>query len=207
METAILAAPLGAQGSIERRERPRSLSLDYYGAMDIQLAGHHLWNIRRAWAGANLCRDRLMTAENEAPVIKAGDIQIKDLRGHHGHDVDYYAWESVRILKIADKVVRAGLRGHRDVDQAREDLRAEAPLLEKFRNEVTHVEDNRGADDIAYFADAVRLLPGGRVEYVVDPRYLQHDLLAALVAATEAALLTLATPDDGPLPRYNNSGA
>jgi hypothetical protein len=82
-----------------------------------------------------------------------------------------------------------------------------APLLEEFRNQVTHVEDNRGADDIVYFGDAVRLLPSGRVEYVVDPRYRQHALLARLVVATEAALLTLAAPYHGPLKRYDHSGA
>lgn len=72
--------------------------------------------------------------------------------------------------QIVDKVIKARLRGHGDVARARDDLRAEAPLLEEFRNQVTHVEDNRGADDVVYFGDAVRLLPGGRVEYVVDPR-------------------------------------
>jgi hypothetical protein len=123
-------------------------------------------------------------------------LRIRDLRGHHGHDVDYYAWESVRILKIADKVVRAGLRGHGDVERAREDLRAEAPLLEKFRDEVTHVEDNRGADNITTTSLAVRLSPGERVKYVVDPRNSQHDSLGALVAAAETALLTLAVSGD-----------
>ena len=175
--------------------------------MNIEVAGHHLWNLRRAWAGANLCRSRLAQAENSAPVIDAGAFQIKDLRGRAGHDVDYYAWEGVRILKIVDKVIKAGLRGRDEVTRARDALRAEAPLLEEFRNQVTHVEDNRGADDIVYFGDAVRLLPNGGVEYVVDPRYRQHDLLARLVAATEAALLTLASPDNGPLKRYDNSGA
>lgn len=164
--------------------------------MNVELAGHHLWNIRRAWKGANLCRDRLIACEKAAPVIEVGEHQIRDLRGHAGHDVDYYAWESVRILKIANKVVGAGLRGASEVDRAREALRNEAPLLESFRDQVTHVEDNRGADDITYFADAVRLLPGGRVEYVVEPRYRKHDLLGSLVAAAEAALLTLAASDN-----------
>jgi hypothetical protein len=68
--------------------------------MNVELAGHHLWNIRRAWEGANLCRDRLITREKAAPVIEVGELQIRDLRGHAGHDVDYYAWESVRVLKM-----------------------------------------------------------------------------------------------------------
>ena len=173
--------------------------------MNVELAGHHLWNLRRAWAGANLCRSRLVEADAAAPILDLGSIQVTDLRGHAGHDVDYYAWEVVRILKIADKIVRAGLRGRTDVERAQEALREEAPLLEAFRNQVTHVEDNRGADDIIYFGDAVRLLAGGRVQYVVDPRHRLHDLLGDLVAAAEAALLSLAVPDDGALPRYENT--
>lgn len=173
--------------------------------MNRELAGHHLWNLRRAWAGANLCRARLAAANDAAPVLDLGDTQVKDLRGQGGHDVDYYAWESVRILKIADKVIRAGLRGYPQVEHACDALRAAAPLLETFRNQVTHVEDNRGADDIVYFGDAVRLLPGGRVEYVVDPRYRQHDLLAEVVRSAEVSLLSLA-PDGELIPRPDNSG-
>jgi hypothetical protein len=140
--------------------------------VNAQLAGRHLWSLRRAWAGAKLCRSRLSAADDAAPVIvDAGGIQVKDLRGQAGHDVDYYAWEAVRIVKIAEKAVAAGLRGRAEVESALAAVRAGAPLLEDFRNQVTHVEDNRGADDIAYLGQAIRLFPGGRVEYVVDPRY------------------------------------
>lgn len=172
--------------------------------MNRELAGQHLWNLRRAWSGANLCRQRLADANESAPVIDLGGDRppIKDLRGRMAHDVDYYAWEAVRIIKIATKVVGAGLRGKVEVDRALADLRREAPHLETFRHQVTHVEDNRGADDVVYFGEAVRLRPGGRVEYLVDPRYRQHDLLATLVRATETALLTLAPPDNSEPPRH-----
>lgn len=87
--------------------------------MNSQLAGTHLWNLRRGWAGANLCRDRLMaTAENAPRLIDGASIPVKDLRDQHGHDVDYYSWEAVRILNIAAKVVTAGLRGMSQVQQA-----------------------------------------------------------------------------------------
>ena len=169
--------------------------------MNVTLAGHHLWNLRRAWAGANLCRDRLAEIEDRAPLV--GGI-AKDLRGLPNHDVDYYAWECVRLIKIAEKVVASGLRGSDVVDEALEALRAEAPKLESFRNEVTHVEDNRGADNVMYFGEAVRFLPGG-VEYAVDPRYQHHDRLRDLFLAVEKSLLTLAAPDAGsPFPRYDN---
>lgn len=165
--------------------------------MNPELAVRHLRNLRRAWSGATLCRQRLAEADESAPVIPLGyGFEIKDDRGHKAHDVDYYAWEAVRIMNIARKTVGAGLAGKDAVEQALAELRAEAPYLETFRHQVTHVEDNRGADDVVYFGQAVRLKPGGDVEYLVDPRYRQNDLLAALVDLTEAALRTLAATDD-----------
>ena len=157
--------------------------------MNKTLASTHLRNLRRAWDGANLCRTRLQEAEDNAPIL-AGII--KDMRGHAGHDVDYYAWECVRIMKIAEKVIKAGLRGHAAVQSACDDIDAEAPALKDFRDSVTHVEDNRHADDVSYSGAAVRWLPGGRVEYLVDPRYEHHDYMGKLVKATETSLLTLA---------------
>lgn len=176
--------------------------------MNPQLAGHRLWSLRRAWAGANLCRARLAAAADAAPVLTyVGGFAVRDLRGHAGHDVDYYSWECVRVIKIADKTIKAGLKGRVEVENALALLREGAPLLEEFRHSVTHPEDNRGADDIMYFGEAVRLHPGGQVEYVVDPRYETHEALGRLFAATEAALLTLAQADDGSFPRYDNSGS
>jgi hypothetical protein len=74
--------------------------------MNRELAGHHLRNVRRAWAGANLCRGRLNAAHREAPTL--GDTEVKVLQGQPTHDVDYYAWESVRILNIANRSLRQG---------------------------------------------------------------------------------------------------
>lgn len=167
------------------------------------LAGHHLWNVRRAWAGARYCRGRLEAIEAAAPRIKLDNgLEMIDHRGQPTHDVDYYAWEAVRIVNIAKKVAAAGLRRKDEVEDAMAQLRAEAPQLESFRNAVTHVEDNRNADDVAYSGAAVRLKPGGDVEHVLDPRDHAHDALGAVVAAIEVSLLTIAAPDDGPLPRF-----
>ena len=141
--------------------------------MNATLAGTLIWSLDRAWRGANLCRDRLA-------------------QDNTSHDVDYYAWEAVRIMKIAGKVVSSGLRGSPAIVDALAALDMEAPGLKAFRDAVTHVEDNRGADDIVYFAQAVRLRPNGGVEYVVDSRYRTHDLLAEVVRATAVALKTLA---------------
>lgn len=169
--------------------------------MNPRLADTHLWHLVRAWHGACLCRARLLSRDEPSQRVESGDGRaVADFIGYRGHDVDYYAWEAVRIIKIAEKVVAAGLRGKVDVERALADLRRDAPRLEEFRNAVTHVEENRGADGITYFSDAVELKPNGQVEYVLDPRYRHHDLLAALVAAAERALATLAPASDR-LPR------
>lgn len=102
----------------------------------------------------------------------------------------HYAWECVRIIKIATKVVRAGLNRKADVEATLEALRREAPRLAVPPRST----------------QAVLLRPGGRIEHVVDPRCERHDRVGALVAATHAALLTLAPADSGsPFPRYDNS--
>lgn len=165
------------------------------------LAGHLISHVRRAWAGAELCRARTNDRVEAAPRVGVLDgIELADLRGQPSHDIDYYAWEAVRIVNIAEKVLSAGL-GRTTVAAALTRLNEEAPLLEGFRHAVTHPEDNRSADDVMYAGAAVRLRPGGRADLVLDPRFQTHDLLGELVEAVEAALLPL-SPDEGPPPRF-----
>ncbi len=174
----------------------------YQASVNSQLAAHHLRSLRRAWAGANLCRERLDAAADGAPVLThASGVAVRDMRSQAGHDVDYYAWECVRIIKLAETAIKAGLRGGADVNEALTELRVQAPLLKDFRDSITHPESNRGADDIVYFGEAVRLPPGGHVEYVVDPRHETHEALDRLFAATEAALLTLGQARGPALPK------
>jgi len=153
------------------------------------LARIHLRNLERAWDGAEVCRRRRAEVVAAAPVISVGVYNLIDLRGDQAHDIDYYAWEASRIIKIAGKVIAAGLRGKEDVVDALQRLRESAPQLEAFRNAVTHVEDNRTADDVG---GGVRIRLDGGVEYLVDPRHEQHDLLGELVRTATAALSTLA---------------
>lgn len=65
--------------------------------MTPDLARQCLRHLRRAWAGACYCRARLAEITASAPTT-AG---ITDLRGQPNHDVDYWAWEAARIIKIA----------------------------------------------------------------------------------------------------------
>lgn len=160
--------------------------------MTPELAGRLMFLLDRAWDGAELCRRRLEQAGSDAPRIG----QVVDLRGYAGHDVDYYAWEAVRIVNIAEKALAAGLRGRDEVRASLEAITSEAPYLEAFRNAVTHPEDNRGADEVVYFTNAVRLRQGGGVEYLVDPHDRTHVLLKRLADVTHAALGTLAAAGD-----------
>lgn len=165
------------------------------GGVTPELAGRLLFGLHRAWQGAELCRHRLEDSHRSAPFVADDSVPIKDFRGYGGHEVDYYAWEAERIIRIALKAVKAGLHGRAEVEEALDELVREAPLLREFRDAITHPEDNRTADDIVYFTDAVRLRPGGGVEYVLDPRWRTHDALERLAAATRDALLTLAPAD------------
>jgi len=79
------------------------------------LARIHLKNLARAWDGAEICRSRRAEVVASAPVITAGAYDMIDLRGDQAHDIDYYAWEASRIIKIAGKTVAAGLRGKDEV--------------------------------------------------------------------------------------------
>jgi hypothetical protein len=170
-----------------------------------ELAGHLLWHLHRAWSGACLCRRRLL---GPAAMANVGE-PIIDLRGRpdhplhlhteqdlddrHDHDVDYYAWEAVRIVSIAERVSAAAVKGHLHVIAALEHLRCEAPKLEAFRNAATYPDDCETAgDDVVPLQSALRLRRGGRIEYYVDPRYEHHDALRQLVFATRGALSDLA---------------
>lgn len=171
-----------------------------------ELAGHRLWQLRRARRGAALSRRRLLEALDAAPVITQSAMgPVKDLTGTKAwtveHDLSYYAWEAVKILNIARKV-----RGDHRVQAALDIVAEGSPELENLRNAVTHPEDNRTADDVLFAGAAVRMRPGTRPEYLVDPRHGLHDALENLVAAAEVALLAAAGPVPPGLKRYDNSG-
>ena len=171
-----------------------------------ELAGHRLWQLRRARRGAALSRRRLLQALDAAPVITQSLMgPVKDLTGTNAwtveHDLSYYAWEAVKILNIARKV-----RGDHRVQAALDIVAERSPELEGFRNAVTHPEDNRTADDLLFAGAALRLRPGMQTEYVIDPRYGLHDAIEDLVAAAEVALLAAAGPVPPGLERYDNSG-
>ncbi len=173
--------------------------------MTPELAGRHLWHLRDAWEGACLCRSRILGAVGAAPSLGPStfgpiiDLTAVDTR----HDHRYYAWEAIRVMKIAGKVARSGLATS-DIDGAVAQLYEAAPSLKSFRDSTTHPEDNRRADDVSYGSSAVRTLAGGSVEYLLDTRGRTHEELGRLVAITEAALGSLVpsqgTDATGPAP-------
>jgi hypothetical protein len=171
-----------------------------------ELAGHRLWQLRRARRGAALSRRRLLDALDAAPIVTESAMgPVRDQTWLHAwtieHDVSYYAWEAVKIVNIARKV-----RGDHRVQAALDAIEESAPGLSDFRDAITHPEDNRTADDVLFAAAAMRLQPGLQPEYIVDPRYGLHDALEALVSAAEASLLAIAGPDESAFPRFDNSG-
>lgn len=161
--------------------------------MTPEFAESLLHGVFRAWDGACLCRRRVLKDPTESAPNDA-DLAPRQYIDSVGHDIDYYAWEAVRIIKIADKAASAGLGTRSGLEAAITNLRSAAPHLQDFRDAVTHIEDNRSADDAVYALSAIRLLPG-RVEYLVDPRYQVHDRLRELVESVEEALQPLVLVD------------
>lgn len=171
-----------------------------------ELAGHRLWQLRRARRGAALSRRRVLQALDAATVITQshgpGERPHRDQRMDGGARLSYCAWEMVKILNIARKV-----RGDHRVQAALDIVAERSPELEGFRNAVTHPEDNRTADDLLFGGAAMRLRrPGMQPEYVIDPRYGLHDPVEDLVAAAEVALLAAAGPVPPGLERHDNRG-
>lgn len=96
------------------------------------------------------------------------------MRGDAGNDIDYYVYELARLQDLAREVVRTFGDPPRVVE-ALAAFEAAIPALRKIRNPLTHPSDDKRLDEVACFDAVVKLQPGGEVEYLVDPRYEQHD--------------------------------
>lgn len=156
--------------------------------MTPELAGRRLYLLRRAFDGATLCLSRHVDAIEGREVIGGA----RNLIGYRAHDVDYYAWEAVRIWKIASKTSKAV--ADESIIDALSHLDLVTPGLKDYRDAATHPEDNRGNDDLVLASGAYRIHPGGRAEKVLDPTHA-HEALRRLFSATETVLLRVRGSD------------
>ena len=95
------------------------------------------------------------------------------------HDLQYYAWEAIRIDNVALRLINQGL-GETTLTTGRSRFDEAAPYVRELRNSLTHAEERPRPDDYHYFDTIVRLHDDGTVTYMLDPRYQTHDMLLEL---------------------------
>ena len=144
--------------------------------------------LRRITNGMKIQRSRILDRTANAPKLFAGpEYEIADLRGDTGNDVDYYVYELARLQDLAREVNKTFDHPQVIVD-ALAAFEAAIPNLRKIRNPLTHTSDDDRLDDVAWFDSVVKLGANGSVEYLVDPRYQDHDAAKELGQALASYL-------------------
>jgi len=148
----------------------------------------YLSGLRRIRSGIEIQRGRVLELKQSAPRIRAGGHEIVDYTGNEGLDLDYYVFEMVRLRDIG-RSIRGSFKDEREDIQVMLDRFDErVPRLGQIRNALVHIVDRDHLDDVMWFESVLRRLPGGRVEYLVDPRYGHHDAALALLEELSALL-------------------
>ncbi len=148
----------------------------------------YLAGLRRVRAGLEGQRQRVIDGADAAPRLAGIDREVVDFTGDVGLDLDYYIFELVRLRDVAGAVIRSLDPHSLELKAARERFIEAIPHLADLRSRLTHLVDLPDLDDVSWFNSVVRLLPGGKVEYLVDPRYQHHDAAMALVETLETYL-------------------
>jgi hypothetical protein len=144
--------------------------------------------VKRILRGLTLERDRIMEASESAPRLLARtEYEVRDLTNVPGNDLDYYAYELGRLQDAAREVLKV-FDAPTEIFVALAAFEAAVPNLRAARNPLTHASDDARLDHVGWFSALVRLLPNGRVEYLVDPRYQHHETAKALAEALLAFL-------------------
>lgn len=138
--------------------------------------------------GLAIQRERVESAYNNAPRTTAGGtLEWIEVTGIKGNDLDYYAYEVGRLHDLVEEMLKSFKRPAKLVT-ALEEFEAAVPKFKQFRNPSTHMGDDRLDDVITSFA-AIRLLANGDADYLVDPRYQQHDAAIELLDFVHKFLL------------------
>ncbi len=141
--------------------------------------------LRRTIEGARQQRARVISRAEEAPRLLAGSpYEVVDLTGNPGTDLDYYAFELVRLQDLA----RLTLEVFENPGEVREGLAAfdaAIPHLRKIRNALTHPGEDGRLDQVAWFSKVVELKAGGNAETLLDPRYGHHEAAEALASVLQ----------------------
>ncbi|WP_051030103.1 hypothetical protein [Nocardia takedensis] len=136
--------------------------------------------IRRIRAGLDLQRSRILGhAAIAHRLLEGTPEEVVDLTGAPDNDLDYYAYELVRLREAAREMSKVFAKP-RVVEDALAMFDESLPKLRSVRNPLTHPSDDARLDGVAWFSALVELRSDGSVEYLVDPRYQHHDAGLAL---------------------------
>lgn len=138
--------------------------------------------LRRVSAGLELQRDRILASAESAPKLLAGTrYEVTDLTTTPDNDLDFYAYELGRLQDIARTMIKKFDKPV-ELTAALEAFETAIPNLRKARNPLTHIDGRPRLDNVSWFSALVELGPNGSVEYLIDPRYQQHDAARRLAA-------------------------
>lgn len=146
-------------------------------------ASRFLNALRRITAGIEIQQQRIIDRSANAPrLLGGGPIEVINLTGDPGNDLDYYIYELGRLSETGNSIITI-YGPEPELDSARDAFHAAIPNLKRIRHPLTHPNDNDELDAVAWFSSVVNLKSDGSVEDLVDPRYEQHDAALAYSAA------------------------
>lgn len=149
----------------------------------VRARSRFLAALRRIANGLETQRGRIMRRAAEASKRFGGtDLEVTDLTGDPGNDLDYYVYELARLQDLA-RTINEMFDQPDEIVDALATFDQAVPNLRRIRNPLTHPSDDNRLDDVAWFDSVVKLLPNGAVEYLVDPRYEHHDAALELSRA------------------------
>lgn len=148
----------------------------------------------RVMEGLRLQRQRILKHSDEAPRLLEGTPEeTVNLSDAPTCDLDYYIYEMGRLQDLARTTLE--IFDHpSEVASALTAFDEAVPNPRKARNPLTHQGGDGRLDNMAWFSAFVRLEPGGKVEYLVDPRYSDHDAAEALAESLLASLRQYTRP-------------
>lgn len=151
-------------------------------------AGRFLNALRRITSGLVTQQERVLDRAAAAPRLLPGfHMEVIDLTGDTGNDLDYYIYELGRVEATGRLIIKVFGKPQQLVD-AQAAFNLGIPRLKQIRDPLTHPNDNDELDDVGWFSSVVRHNDDGRTETLVDPRYQQHDTALAYSDALQQHL-------------------
>lgn len=99
--------------------------------------------------------------------------------------LDFYA---ITALRVDELFKQAKSKSRLDTDGLRNHFAQRWPILAKHRNSVVHILDPQNLGEVPQYMGGqfvAKFKPGGSVDYVIDPRYHQEELIGLLVQFCE----------------------